>query len=81
MRRAGQEDAAVSDEGFQGLCDTTMTERFANAGCCCDTYPGNLGPCKTFLEGARPGHCVYCDHEMTCHQHRSDLSSIPAAGV
>lgn len=51
----------------QGLCETTMTERFAFAGCRCKTYEGNLGPCKTFLEGAYH-RCVYCDHGLECHK-------------
>lgn len=50
----------------QGLCDTTLTERFANPDCRCDTYAGNLGPCKTFEMG-QGGRCVYCDHEAACH--------------
>ena len=50
----------------QGLCDTTMTERFANPLCKCATYPANLGPCRDFEEGAN-GRCVYCDHDKICH--------------
>ena len=51
----------------QGLCATTLTERFANPTCRCDTYSGNLGPCATFEEGTRVGYCVYCNHEQGCH--------------
>jgi hypothetical protein len=50
----------------QGLCETTMTERFSNPDCTCPTYPGNLGPCASFEEGSN-GRCVYCDHERVCH--------------
>jgi len=50
----------------QGLCETTMTERFEVA-CQCGTYEGNLGACKTFLAGADPARCVYCDHKAECH--------------
>jgi hypothetical protein len=50
----------------QGLCDATMTERFLNPMCVCDTYEGNLGPCKTWEEGSN-GRCVYCDHNRMCH--------------
>lgn len=49
----------------QGVCDTTLTERFYEPDCCCDTYVGNLGPCKTFEECPN-GRCVYCDHEEHC---------------
>lgn len=51
----------------QGLCETTLTERFENPDCACETYPDNLGPCKTFEEGAS-GRCAYCDHEAECHR-------------
>ena len=47
-------------------CDTTLTERFDNSDCTCDTYPGNLGPCKKFSVGVM-GDCVFCDHERPCH--------------
>jgi hypothetical protein len=50
----------------QGLCETTLTERFVNPDCRCNTYAGNLGPCKTFEVG-QSGRCVYCDHEASCH--------------
>ena len=51
----------------QGLCETTLTERFRYDDCTCETYPGNLGPCATFEEGADPDRCVYCDHVVECH--------------
>lgn len=53
----------------QGLCETTLTERFKFDGCRCDVtaYPENLGPCKTFEEGAS-GRCVYCEHSLVCHK-------------
>lgn len=51
----------------QGRCATTLTERFVNLDCTCDTYPDNLGPCKGYEEGGRVGHCVYCDHTPACH--------------
>lgn len=50
----------------QGLCETTMTERFENKDCVCPTYKGNLGPCARFEEGSN-GNCVYCDHLLSCH--------------
>lgn len=50
----------------QDLCETTLTERFKNPNCKCNTYEGNLGPCKTFEEGQN-GNCVYCDHNLECH--------------
>lgn len=50
----------------QGPCETTLTERFENPNCRCDTYEGNLGPCRTFEVGAN-GLCVFCDHEEGCH--------------
>lgn len=50
----------------QGRCETTLTERFSNPQCSCDTYPGNLGPCRTFEQGAS-GRCVYCEHSRICH--------------
>ena len=51
----------------RGLCQTTQTERFYNPCCLCATYEGNLGPCAAYLEGSRPEHCTYCDHEELCH--------------
>lgn len=51
----------------QGLCETTLTERFNNDKCKCDTYKGNLGPCKTFELG-KNNNCVYCDHNFECHE-------------
>jgi len=51
----------------QGRCDVTLTERFAQPNCTCDTYPGNLGPCADHEPGGRLGYCVYCDHALTCH--------------
>ena len=51
----------------QGLCETTLTERFEYPDCKCDTYEGNLGPCKTFEEGMS-GRCVYCEHAKVCHE-------------
>lgn len=51
----------------QGQCETTLTERFFNPDCRCNTYERNLGPCKTFDPGAN-GMCVYCDHSKTCHR-------------
>lgn len=51
----------------QGRCETTLTERFHNPACKCKTYPGNLGPCKTF-DAAAHCRCVYCDHTLECHQ-------------
>lgn len=56
----------------QGRCETTLTERFENRACQCGTYQGNLGPCKTFLLGADPGRCVYCDHTVECHETLND---------
>lgn len=50
----------------QGLCDTTMTERFENPDCECDTYLDNLGPCAAHEEGSEGGMCVYCDHRIAC---------------
>lgn len=50
----------------QGLCETTLTERFECPECRCGTYPDNLGPCKTFETEAN-GRCVYCDHAIECH--------------
>ena len=51
----------------QGLCDTTMTERFEHElRDCCGTYTGNLGPCQLFERGAN-GRCCYCDHSRDCH--------------
>ena len=49
----------------QGLCETTLTERFRQPNCKCATYADNLGPCAAHFEGAN-GRCVFCDHEMTC---------------
>jgi hypothetical protein len=51
----------------QGLCETTLTERFTQPTCLCPTYPGNLGPCKGFEAGAN-GRCVWCDHNADCHR-------------
>lgn len=51
----------------QGLCETTLTERFKNNNCVCKTYDNNLGPCKSFQLGGN-GNCVYCDHEFNCHE-------------
>lgn len=50
----------------QGLCETTLTERFAFDDCVCGTYPENMGPCRTFLPGL-DGRCAYCDHRLGCH--------------
>lgn len=69
----------------QGLCDTTLTERFQNKNCVCSTYEANLGPCATFEAGST-NRCVYCDHEWACHhaipnggvvKHRSSYDSEP----
>jgi hypothetical protein len=51
----------------QGLCETTLTERFQFDDCVCGTYEGNLGPCRTYHPGGRPNRCVYCDHKGQCH--------------
>lgn len=51
----------------QGRCETTLTERFSNPDCQCETYSRNLGPCKTFEEGTDEGRCAYCDHKIECH--------------
>lgn len=53
--------------GSQGRCETTLTERFENPECRCNTYEGNFGPCETFEIGAN-GNCVYCDHSSACHK-------------
>lgn len=58
--------ASVERAEPQGLCDTTLTERFKNSNCRCATYPGNKGPCQRFEAGAN-GNCAYCDHERACH--------------
>lgn len=62
--------AMKSKEGHkeQGKCETTLTERFEYAACSCNTYEGNLGPCKGFEAGSDPKRCVYCDHTIACHQ-------------
>ena len=52
--------------GSQDRCEITLTERFDNPECACNTYPDNLGPCKTFKAGSN-GNCVYCDHNEECH--------------
>lgn len=57
----------------QGRCDTTLTERFENPKCRCNTYPDNLGPCKTWEVGMN-GRCVYCDHENLCHAQIIDIT-------
>jgi hypothetical protein len=51
----------------QGLCETTLTERFEFSECVCGTYPDNLGPCRTFGVGVNPKRCVFCDHKIQCH--------------
>lgn len=51
----------------QGLCETTLTERFSFEECVCGTYPDNLGPCRSFVPGANPRRCVYCAHRIGCH--------------
>lgn len=62
-----------TDQGTpQGRCETTHTERFKNNACRCQTYEGNLGPCKSFLAAADPARCVYCDHNAECHQAVAD---------
>lgn len=61
-------DTVLRGASAQGRCETTLTERFKNPSCKCDTYPDNLGPCRTFEEGARCGYCVYCDHNLRCHK-------------
>lgn len=53
----------------QGLCETTLTERFDDPLCRCGTYPDNLGPCQLFVAGSNPNRCVYCDHGTECHEH------------
>jgi len=66
-KRGAAPTAAGSEEPkSQGLCDTTMTERFENKDCVCNTYPGNLGPCSKFEDGSN-ARCVFCDHELSCH--------------
>ena len=51
----------------QGRCPTTLTLRYENPDCRCDTYPGNLGPCAAFEVGMS-GDCVYCEHNEECHR-------------
>lgn len=51
-----------------------MTERFVNPLCACPTYPGNLGPCKTWERGGN-GRCVYCDHTLLCHFQLADSAA------
>ena len=48
-----------------GVCDTTMTTRY-ETDCDCDTYPENMGVCRTWEAGGN-GRCAYCDHEKGCH--------------
>jgi hypothetical protein len=56
----------------QGVCDTTLTERFEYLLCNCGTYPFNLGPCLTWTPN-NENRCVYCDHGLECHQAISQL--------
>lgn len=63
----------------QGLCETTLTERFDVDGCRCVTYEGNLGPCLTWCDNGR-GACVYCDHGLECHRTLSATRARPHAG-
>lgn len=63
----------------QGRCETTLTERFEYPNCKCGTYPKNLGPCKTFLPGANPTRCAYCDHDIHCHEAVADAPKEGAA--
>lgn len=42
-------------------------ERLENPNCRCETYEGNLGPCRTFETGMNE-RCVYCDHFFACHR-------------
>lgn len=58
------------------ICDTTLTERHPVENCQCQTYEGNLGPCKTYEAGVN-GRCVYCDHEERCHR---QLRVVPKGG-
>ena len=51
----------------QGPCDTTLTPRYENPACRCDTYPTNLGPCAWYVDDRYGYHCVYCDHTLMCH--------------
>ena len=60
-----QLDEQISPEPVR--CETTLTNRYEVEDCTCDTYPGNLGPCDTYLKGAS-GDCVYCDHNEECHE-------------
>jgi hypothetical protein len=53
-------------DGYEGRCETTNTERYANPACACPTYEGNMGPCRTWLAGLN-GRCAYCDHLEECH--------------
>jgi hypothetical protein len=64
----------------QGLCDTTMTERFYNPTCVCPTYQNNLGPCAKFEAGMN-GRCVYCDHEEGCHPDPTSLKDNSGTGA
>jgi hypothetical protein len=68
IREAFASRAQQTPTPSQGPCETTLTRRFQNAMCRCVTYADNLGPCKTFEEGAEAGHCVYCDHGQECHE-------------
>lgn len=63
----------------EGHCETTLTERFFYPDCQCGTYAGNLGPCKTFLGGADPLRCVYCDHKIECHITITSPASDPGS--
>lgn len=66
LKRQREEAQANRVVASQGLCDTTMTERFDQV-CTCDTYAGNKGPCNTFEAGDN-GRCAYCDHGHQCHE-------------
>lgn len=62
---------------YQGRCGITQTERFRFDECKCGTYVGNLGPCKTYLPGADPERCVYCDHKLVCHEAVMTTPPVP----
>ncbi len=67
-----QPTAAQQDGDAQGKCETTLTERFFLRDCGCGTYPGNLGPCTTWLDNGKV-RCTYCDHGPNCHARLSRI--------
>lgn len=55
-----------AQKGDAVRCETTQTLRYP-VKCACGSVESGIGPCASWLTGANPERCVYCDHVEECH--------------